>query len=187
MVSDIYKKRDLLESYLSRYVRVKDPLGTPIFPIPIDKVFEINNVLFIVQASTIQGAGLGLFVHTSLSAGVTILHYGGHKYAFNVWKELCKQYPMASKYSLLEDPKVDCKEDFVYILGSIGVGNVAGYINSCHGTSRSPNVCYTLVPYLPPWHTKKQEYANPAESGYIIVETLCDILPGEELFASYEF
>ena len=63
-----------------------DPLGTPIFPIPIDAFFDINGVAFKVQESTIQGAGLGLFVHTPLTKGVTILHYGGDKYYYHDWK-----------------------------------------------------------------------------------------------------
>ena len=74
-----------------------DPLGTPTFPIPIDALFQINGVIFKVQASTIQGAGLGLFLYTPLIKGVTILHYGGDKYHHDDWKDLCRIFPRASR------------------------------------------------------------------------------------------
>ena len=127
-----------------------DPLGTPTFPIPIDALFQINGVMFKVQASTIQGAGLGLFLYTPLIKGVTILHYGGDKYHHDDWKDLCRIFPRASKYSMIEDPRVQSIDDCVYIVGDVSNGNVAGYINSCHGTTMEPNVCYVLDPLLPP-------------------------------------
>lgn len=163
-----------------------DPLGTPIFPIPIDAFFDINGVAFKVQASTIQGAGLGLFVHTPLTKGVTILHYGGDKYYYHDWKKLCSKYPRASKYSMVEDPKVDCIDDWVYIVGDVEDGNVAGYINSSHGMVLRPNVCYALAPSLPPWHSKDTNI-NSNEYGHICVETISDIDIGDELFVDYEF
>lgn len=132
---------------LTNYKWHDDSLGTPIFPIPIDKFFEINKVTFIVRASTIKGAGLGLFLHTPLKIGVTILHYGGDKYNIQYWKKLCEVYPRASRYSFLEHPKVDCKDDLVYIVGDVEDGIMAGYINSSHGLNISPNVRYTLDPH----------------------------------------
>ena len=77
------------------YVTSNDPLGTPTFPIPIDALFQINGVIFKVQASTIQGAGLGLFLYTPLIKGVTILHYGGDKYHHDDSKDLCCIFPRA--------------------------------------------------------------------------------------------
>lgn len=148
-------------------------------------MFEINSVAFKVQASTIQGAGLGLFVHTSITRGITILHYGGDKYYFDDWRKVCKENSRARKYTLVEDPKVDI-EDSVYIVGDVKDGNVAGYINSCHGMNIDPNVCYTFVPELPPWRITNTKVKS-AEYGFICVETLRDIQVGEELFAIYEF
>lgn len=178
-----HKHIDLLNSCVARYVRLDDPLGTPIFPIPINEVFEINRIKFMVRASTIQGAGLGLFVHNFITRGTSILHYGGDKYFHDDWVKLCMVYPRFSKYSLLEDPKVECLDDMVYIVGDVKHGNVSGYINSILGSNITPNVQYTLVPELPPWCTSR----NSVEHGYICIESLRDIHVNEELFADYEF
>lgn len=137
---------------LSRYLWKDDPLGTPIFPIPKDSIFKINDVAFMVRASNIQGASLGIFLHTPMKQGVNILHYGGDKYSLIDWKMLCRVCPRASRYSLLEDPKVDCKEDVVYIVGDEEHGNVAGYINSSHRLIINPNVRFTLYLNFPPWY-----------------------------------
>ncbi|MCO5592390.1 hypothetical protein L7F22_046393 [Adiantum nelumboides] len=64
---------------ISHYDWHEDPLGTPIFPIPKNEIFHINGVAFEVRLSCIQGAGYGLFVHSAIESGVTILHYGGPK------------------------------------------------------------------------------------------------------------
>ena len=51
---------------------------------------------------------------------------------------------------MIEDPRVHCVDDWVYIVGDVSSGNVAGYINSCHGMTMEPNVHYILDPSLPP-------------------------------------
>ncbi|MCO5552056.1 hypothetical protein L7F22_005566 [Adiantum nelumboides] len=117
---------------ISHYDWHEDPLGTPIFPIPKNEIFHINGVAFEVRLSCIQGAGYGLFVHSAIESGLTILHYGGPKYGFQEWKKICKLIPRAIKYSLVEDPKVEEEEDRAYILGFVEEGNVSGYINSSH-------------------------------------------------------
>ncbi|MCO5614389.1 hypothetical protein L7F22_068669 [Adiantum nelumboides] len=139
---------------ISHYDWHKDPLGTPIFPIPKNEIFHINGVAFEVRLSCIQGAGYGLFVHSAIESGVTILHYGGPKYGFQEWKKICKLIPRAIKYSLVEDPKVEEEEDRAYILGFVEEGNVSGYINSSHCMDFHPNVRYALDPNLPPWLDK---------------------------------
>ena len=168
------------------YVTSNDPLGTPTFPIPIDHIFQINGVIFKVQASTIQGAGLGLFLYTPLIKGVTILHFGGDKYHRDDWKDLCRIFLRASKYSMIEDPRVQSIDDCVYIVGDVSNENVAGYINSCHGTTMEPNVHYVLDPSLPPWQVHEKSIKSN-DYGFICVETTSNIQIGEESFADYEF
>lgn len=180
------KQEAPITSCASPYVMENDPLGTPMFPIPLDTLFEINGITFKVQKSTIQGAGLGLFVHTPLAKGVTILYYGGDKYHLDDWRCFCNKYPRASKYSLLEDPKVECIDDCVYIVGDVKDGNVAGYINSCHGMIIRPNVRYALDPSLPPWISLDTKI-HSNDFGHICVETISSIHIGDELFADYDF
>ncbi|MCO5551025.1 hypothetical protein L7F22_004520 [Adiantum nelumboides] len=172
---------------ISHYDWHEDPLGTPIFPIPKNEIFHINGVAFEVRLSCIQGAGYGLFVHSAIESGVTILHYGGPKYGFQEWKKICKLIPRAIKYSLVEDPKVEEEEDRAYILGFVEEGNVSGYINSSHCMDFHPNVRYALDPNLPPWYKGISSHIKSKEYGHICIETICRVEPGEELFANYEF
>ncbi|MCO5562471.1 hypothetical protein L7F22_016098 [Adiantum nelumboides] len=172
---------------ISHYDWHEDPLGTPIFPIPKNEIFHINGVAFEVRLSCIQGAGYGLFVHSAIESGVTILHYGGPKYGFQEWKKICKLIPRAIKYSLVEDPKVEEEEDRAYILGFVEEGNVSGYINSSHCMDFHPNVRYALDPNLPPWYKGISSHIKSEEYGHICIETICRVEPGEELFANYEF
>ncbi|MCO5557951.1 hypothetical protein L7F22_011525 [Adiantum nelumboides] len=172
---------------ISHYDWHEDPLGTPIFPIPKNEIFHINGVAFEVRLSCIQGAGYGLFVHSAIESGVTILHYGGPKYSFQEWKKICKLMPRAIKYSLVEDPKVEEEEDRAYILGFVEEGNVSGYINSSHCMGFHPNVRYALDPNLPPWYKGISSHIKSEEYGHMCIETICQVEPGEELFADYEF
>lgn len=178
---------DLKIQCISHYDWHEDPLGTPIFPVPKNEVFHINGVAFEVKLSCIQGAGYGLFVHTTVESGVTILHYGGPKYSFHEWKKICRLFPRAIKYSLVEDPKVKEEEDRAYILGFVEEGNVSGYINSSRCMNFHPNVRYTLDPSLPPWHKGVSSHINPEEYGHICIETISRVEPGQELFADYDF
>ena len=170
---------------MSRYIPELDPLGTPKFPIPIDDVFRIKSVAFKVHDSIITGAGLGLFVHSSIKRATTILHYGGDKYSYTDWKKLCTVQPRLKKYSMQKDPSVSMRE-MVYIVGDVHCGNVAGFINSSRNTNAKANVCYVFSPDIPPWSISKKKI-EIAEYGYICVETIDDICEGEELFADYEF
>ena len=87
---------------------------------------------------------------------------------------------------MVEDARVDNVDDWVYIVGDIKYGNVAGYINSCHGMTLVPNVCCVLDPSLPPWHVHDRNN-NINDYGFICVETISNIHVGEELFGDYEF
>ena len=178
---------DIKTRCISHYKWNEDPFGTPIFPIPKDEIFYINGVAFEVRLSCIQGAGYGLFVHTTLESGVTILNYGGNKYRFQDWKKICKIFPRASKYSLLEDPLVKEKEDRLYIIGCVEEGNVAGYINSSRSTSFHPNVRYTFDPSFPEWHKCTTSHIKSEEYGHVCIETICQVRAGEELYVDYEF
>ncbi|MCO5589410.1 hypothetical protein L7F22_043377 [Adiantum nelumboides] len=162
---------------ISHYDWHEDPLGTPIFPIPKNEIFHINGVAFEVRLSCIQGAGYGLFVHSAIESGVTILHYGGPKYGFQELKKICKLIPRAIKYSLVEDPKVEEEEDRGYILGFVEEGNVSGYINSSHCMDFHPNVRYALDPNLPPWYKGISSHIKSEEYGHICIETICRAEP----------
>ncbi|MCO5599547.1 hypothetical protein L7F22_053653 [Adiantum nelumboides] len=187
VVADTKELSDIGIQCISHYDWHEDPLGTPIFPIPKNEIFHINGVAFEVRLSCIQGAGYGLFVHSAIESGVTILHYGGPKYGFQEWKKICKLIPRAIKYSLVEDPKVEEEEDRAYILGFVEEGNVSGYINSSHCMDFHPNVRYALDPNLPPWYKGISSHIKSEEYGHICIETICRVEPGEELFANYEF
>ncbi|MCO5582264.1 hypothetical protein L7F22_036156 [Adiantum nelumboides] len=187
LVQNTKELSDIGIQCISHYDWHEDPLGTPIFPIPENEIFHINVVAFEVRLSCIQGAGYGLFVHSAIESGVTILYYGGPKYSFQEWKKICKLIPRAIKYSLVEDPKVEEEEDHAYILGFVEEGNVSGYINSSHCKGFHPNVRYALDPNLPPWYKGISSHIKSEEYGHICIETICRVEPGEELFADYEF
>ena len=87
---------------------------------------------------------------------------------------------------MIEDPRVHFVDDWVYIVGDVSNGNVAGYKNSCHGMTMEPNVCYVLDPSLPPWQVHDKSI-NSNDYGFICVETTSNIQIGEELIADYEF
>ncbi|MCO5592629.1 hypothetical protein L7F22_046632 [Adiantum nelumboides] len=178
---------DIGIQYISHYDWHEDLLGKPIFPIPKNEIFHINGVAFEVRLSCIQGDGYGLFVHSAIESGVTILHYGGPKYSFQEWKKICKLIPRAIKYSLVEDPKVEEEEDRTYILGFVEEGNVSCYINSSHCMDFHPNVRFALDPNLPPWYKCISSHIKSKEYGHICIETVCRVESGEELFADYEF
>ncbi|MCO5555360.1 hypothetical protein L7F22_008906 [Adiantum nelumboides] len=187
LLRDTKELSDIGIQCISHYDWHEDPLGTPIFRIPKNENFHINGVAFEVRLSCIQGAGYGLFVHSAIESGVTILHYGEPKYSFQEWKTICKLIPRAIKYSLVEDPKVEEEEDRAYILGFVEEGNVSGYINSSHCMDFHPNVRYALDPNLPPWYKGIFSHIKSEEYGHICIETICQVEPGEELFADYEF
>ena len=86
---------------------------------------------------------------------------------------------------MIEDPRVQSIDDWVYIVGDVGNGNVAGYINSCHGTTMEPNVRYVLDPSLPPWQVQEKSIKSN-DYGFICVETTSNIDIGDELFLYYE-
>lgn len=185
--ADTKELSDIKTRCISHYHWNEDPFGTPTFPIPKNVVFHINGVAFEVRLSSLPGAGYGLFVHTTLESGVTILNYGGHKYRYQEWRKICKIFQRASKYSLLEDPNVEEEEDQTYIIGLVEEGNVSGYINSSHFMSVRPNVRYTFDPNLPPWHKGLSSHIRPEEYGHVCIETICQVEAGEELFADYDF
>ena len=91
---------------------------------------------------------------------MTILNYEGHKCSFQEWKKICKIFPRASEYSLMDDPKVEKEDDRTSIIDFVEEGNVSGYINSSHCMTVRLNVRYALDPGFPPWHKGSSSHIN---------------------------
>ena len=82
-----------------------------------------------------------------------------------------KKISRTKRYTLQE-------EEDTYINGDVEKGNVAGYINSSFGQNKAlENIEWIFEPSASPWNAK--------QVGYIMTRTLRDILPGEEIYASY--
>ena len=79
--------------------------------------------------------------------------------------------PRIKRYTLQE-------EEDTYIDRDVEKGNVAGYINSSVGQGEAlENVEWIFEPTASPWSAK--------QIGYTMTRTLRDIMPGEEIYASY--